>query len=222
MATYFDLTFSGSNGDKVTIMTPAVGASMLDLVGNNQKLQTYGVCGTSAAGTQDAVITNDTFPADVDVVLNLIYKGSVSGTYEAELIGRRVNSSNCYQVSITQTDLTLYEQVSGSYTSIGTASTTPTVDVNTEYRLRMSGNQISVLKAGAVVIGPITNTGVSSAGQAVLGDYGATQKADSATPRGFFFTRLQVIDVPSGGSSVPHAFVDGGAINSLVNGGLIS
>jgi|SRR5579884_2085868 len=85
---------------------------------------------------------------------------SIASNWNAAGPAVRVSSGNCYAASWHDTNvLELHKVVSGTDTTLGTSATLAVGDV---IRIEVSGTSISVKKNGVVVIGPVTDSGVSS------------------------------------------------------------
>src|SRR5689334_5826 len=155
-----------------------LGANWTTTTGENAPEINSNACRANpgAAGTYGARYTATSAPDDqyAEVVLGSnISSVSDEGTGAACRIASGAQTHYLEQTNTSETRL--YECVAGSFTQLGSDGSTGTT--GDTFRLKCSGSDISVEKNGTTIIGPTTNSSITS------GNFGIWS---TATPSGVF------------------------------------
>lgn len=118
--------------------------------------------------TEDSVyyITAAPATADYDVQVDVVKLGTSNG--EVRVNGRQATTAplTMYSVQLTTAGaMKLYKANAGTYTQLG-SNYTATFSASDTLILRLRGSSISVLWNGATVIGPVSDTAITTAGVA--------------------------------------------------------
>lgn len=178
-------TMTGTDGTTLTAHTGETGATWAKQTGSSGSgtIQSNRVFFAGSPGATESRYYASGTPPNADYQVNgSINVVSLLNFSEISVCGRMTTAAKtCYNVLLyyetTGSLQYVYIQkyVAGTKTDItNTTVTAFTVGSNHTFGLRMIGNQISALVDGAVVLGPITDSAITAAGQAGAAGANAT------------------------------------------------
>lgn len=166
MAVLYLHDFTASNATLVQSDAPTTGTNNLTATTGTARIQSNR--GYRASDPSCVYTTNETF-GTADYFVRATWRQLTAETSNTfRLVGRKASANASYFVeyALATTDLRLYSRSGGTNTHIGSAySWSPSLTTDYVVDLVMNGSSISVKLDGATVIGPVTDTANSSAGQ---------------------------------------------------------
>ncbi len=181
--------FSDSFGGSSTLLsshTPNVGTSWSLLVNNGMTISVWNstpgyVSVTSNASAAGSIYTADATysTADYEIFADAVFSAGASN-YPRSLILRAQDANNMYLLRTTNSTMTIYKRVSGTWTSLGSGSISITDNLVSPYYIATLGFSVTgttlVGKLNGVTKVTVTDSSISAAGKAGIG-LGATAVA---------------------------------------------
>jgi hypothetical protein len=208
MAAFLNEQFSGVSGDTLETYNPGgwakVAASSgaggtMGISSTQRARQTTTTTGNSVYYKADAPAPSADYTVSADIYI------VTGGTNTMGICGRCASDTvTMYRASVSGSTLVLTRSVDNSAITLGSVAYTQVTGAQLHIDLVMQGSQISVKQDGVTVIGPVTDTAVTSAGyigmRAVNSGAGGLQ-VDNLTADTFAVGGVDGTAVPAGVSA---------------------
>jgi hypothetical protein len=161
---FFQDTFTGTAGTNVTAHTPDVGTSWVQHASFSGGIFLISDANRSRPSVVDAYYYSSDNPASADYDVQADFRAFDTGGGNGIMGRMSTVGVNGYLVQAQGTALKLYSAVSGSFTNIGTTTSTLTTGQTKTVKLEMRGTAIKVYVDGVQEIS-VTDSAVSAAGK---------------------------------------------------------
>ena len=207
MAQYHESNFTAANGTAVSTLTPTVGDALFTANGVTvQNNRAYGSASNSLFSQLSETNSGlrPPYAAHQVAVAFRRVSGVPSGV---RILGREAaqDTATCYEVTVNGTTLELLVRAAGSPTSLGTATISTTDGGDYTAVLVMDGTDISVKWNGSTVIGPVSDSTITSLSPTPNGRYAWVYPGAGSSTTGWHVDKFEVQDV---GDDAPASVAD--------------
>lgn len=204
MAIIYSLAFTAANDTDIDTLSPSVGASgVTPLSGTSPRVTNNRARRRVTSVTEANYVTQESGGlATADYIVHRTLRRLAAGLGDNDffrIYGRVVDASNLYRVTWFQGTFFLQKVIAGSSTTLGSATWSPTLNTDYIVSLACNGTALSVLVDASEVIPPVTDSDLSSAGQAG-GTFNGSD-GDDVTTTGWHESLFQVESFASGPSA---------------------